>query len=732
MLNRLAEKVRFSRRRSGMVLFAVLGGIFVLTILILAYNHLVQGKFNESREILKHLRALKSAQAASRMLINKLKTDLTAANSKDATSPGFLLKSKVFVINDPVELTKAFKKVWLNPSEVDAFVKKLFGDEPTTDVSVNCDISCTDIRMLSDFKTGNEIFFNCEKGGRITITVEVFIGNTREEWQETRPFRVVIPFPMPLTKYTLYLREATSDHDPVKFNTVAIDSPATGDVAPGSNQPVIIDNGLPGDHFNLQAEIWKKRGWIYLGGGNLLLNRAAGHRKFGQRYHSYFPTAENPITLLLNFSDFSGWPVNGHQMVFRIARWGFSNAVTNGPSADMWKKILEFQFGEHKPDKDKKWWQSSFLHLFGEAGTGDNDRKLSITRVSGKVYDRFLELSYLIPGTGSEPPVGAVVGLPQKDYDKYSGKKRNLIPGKLKDLDKTFLKDVFVDKNLIYLPAPPDAILGVPDLSEMEDFFIKMPYSALGNLISYEKIMSKADFCSYNETYSMIAQYSKNNTSINIPPESGVLPINDMNFSLPVLGEDHSKVQIDKIPDTNDAAVGLSARVCYEIDADDKDGFKMLKAAFCSAQNNDFNLSNTVVRVKTGGEGLKMGDNLGASSGGTIIVDGPVEVGTFRSTDNPEKAQLMIMAEKGAITVKNTSQHPTLAYLVSLNKDGGEIKLSSKQSPLQLFGGIAAHSIDPENFSGGGGIMYNQSFDPTVNPIENFMGVAIGPPGGDI
>ena len=59
---------RFCDRR-GVVLFVVLGGIFVLTILVMAYNHLVQGKFNESREILKHLRAMKCAQAAARMLV---------------------------------------------------------------------------------------------------------------------------------------------------------------------------------------------------------------------------------------------------------------------------------------------------------------------------------------------------------------------------------------------------------------------------------------------------------------------------------------------------------------------------------------------------------------------------------------------------------------------------------------------------------------------------------------
>jgi len=724
---------RFFSSRRGVVLFVVLGGVFVLTILVMAYNHLVQGKFNESREILKHLRAMKCAQAAARMLVCKLKEDLNAANAKDPASPGYALRNKIFVHNDPETLAAEFKKVWLANADIEGFVKKLFGEEPTKDVSVNYDVKFSDIRLLSDYKTDKELFFDCEKGGRMTLTVEVFIGNTREEWHETRPFRVVIPFPMPLTKYTLYLREATDENDPVKFNTVAIDSPATGDIAPGSNKPIIIDNGLPGDHFNKQAEIWKKRGWIYLGGGNLLLNRAAGHRKFGQRYHSYFPTAENPITLLLNFSDFNGWPVNGHQMVFRIARWGFSNAVIDGPASDMWKKILDFQFREHKPEKEKKWWNSSFLHLFGEAGNSETDRRISITRVTGRVYDRFLELSYLIPGTGAEPPVGAVVGLPQKDYDKYSGKKRNFIPGKLKDVDKIFIKDVFVDKNLIYLPAPPDAVLGVPDLTEMEDFFIKLPYSALGNLISYEKIMSKADFCSYDESYSLIAQYSKNTQSINIPPDASVLPINDMNFALPVLGTDQSKLQINTIPDSKDPALGLTPRVCYEIDAaKNQDVFAVLKSAFCSAQNSDFNLANAVVRVKTGGKGLKMGDNLGATSGGAIIVDGPVEVGTFRSADNPEKAQLMILAEKGAITVRNSGQHPTLAYLVALDKSGGEVKPASQQAPLQLFGGIAAHTLDPENFAGGGGIMYNQSFDPTVNPVEDFVGVVIGPSGGEI
>ena len=52
-MNRTCQTDR-SRNRAGIVLFVVLGAIFILSILIMSYNHLVRGKFNESRELLKH------------------------------------------------------------------------------------------------------------------------------------------------------------------------------------------------------------------------------------------------------------------------------------------------------------------------------------------------------------------------------------------------------------------------------------------------------------------------------------------------------------------------------------------------------------------------------------------------------------------------------------------------------------------------------------------------------
>lgn len=716
--------------RSGVITFVVLGGIFVLTILILSYNHLVQSKFHENREILSHGRAMKSAQAAARFIFEKLKADLKDINSVEKSSPGYVLRNTVFVENDPKELSRAIKRNWLEKINYIELSQKLFGKD-IKDVSISADISFSNLILLKDKKKGNEIFLDFEKAGKMTITVEVIIGKTREEWVEVRPFRVVVPFPLPLTKFTMYLRQATNDLDPVKFNTVVIESAANGTVAAGSARPLIIDNGLRGDTYNRQEDIWKKRGWIHLGGGNILMNRAASHLNLGQRFHSYYD-ATMPIALILQFPDYSDLPVGSKRVGFRMARWGFSNSLVNGPAASMWTKILAWQMKDKPFGSEKKWWQSTCLHLFGEVGKNSSERNLSITRVSGKVYDRFLEIGYLIPSGDGEPPVGAVIGLSKTEFDMTSGKQKKTLIKKIKDMPNSILADTWVDKKIIFLPNPPDAHLGVPDLRELEDFVAALPYSKTGNGISYDKIMSRADFCSYDETFRMIAQYAKNSQNINIPPVGNVPGIEEFAFQLPVQGLDLSKLEIPAIAGDSDALLGMDKRVCYEIKPSKKEtAAQLLKKHFCNPQNNDFQLGNAVLKVVGDGGRLQLMDNLGAESGGMILADGPIEVGTFRKAASAENAPLAIMAEKGAITVKNNSQHPTLAYLIALDKAAGEVKTADPGSEFNLIGGIAAHTLDPQQFKAGGKLFYNQALDPTESGFSRFIGVVIGPPGGE-
>jgi hypothetical protein len=731
LIEKKSDTAAVSNRR-GVILFVVLGAIFVLTILILSYNHLVQGKFNENREILSHIRAMKCAQAISRFVVEKMKADLKDVNSIEKNSPGNILRTSVFIENSADKLSEKLQSAWLEKINFSEITQKLFGELSTKKVSVSAAVDFKDLIFLSDKKKDGEIFLDFEKAGKMIVSVEVTIGSTREEWVEERPFRVIIPYPMPLTKFSLYLREATNSVNPVKFNTVTIESASTGNIAAGSSRPFVIDNGFPGENYNRQPDIWKKRGWIYLGGDVLLMNRAAGNRNYGQRYHSYFPDANMPVALVLQFPGFSPVPVGSKNLGFRMARWGFSNSIQTGTSSSMWKKILAWQMKDPKLSADKRWWQSTCLHLFGEVGKSKAEQNLSITRVCGKVYDRFLEMGYLIPSTDGEPPIGAVIGLSKSSFEQTSGQAKKGIIKTIKDKANSFIADTWVDKNIIFLPASPQNRLGVPDLREMEDFFANLPYSTSGDEISYEKIMSRANYCAYHETYNLIAQYSQNTQNINLPPPMQVPEIDHETFDLSVMGIDTSKIKIPEIAPAANSSLGMDKRVCYEVKAGPKENLlALLKENFCNKANNDFQLGNSVVKVITGKSGLKLMDNLGAETGGMIMVDGPIEVGTFRKAASAEKAPLVFMAEKGSITVKNNGLHPTLAYLIALENGNGQIKTSNPNSPFNLIGGMAAHTFDPAQIRAGGKLFYNQSLDPTSEIFGRYLGVVIGPAGGE-
>ena len=719
------------KAKSGIVLFVVLGGIFVLTILVLSYNHLVQGKFNENQEILTHIRAMKCAQAVSRFIVAKMKADLGDVNSVEENSPGNILRTIVFKENDPDKLSDKLKEQWLDTIDCEGMALKLLAGYTLEDFSIETEVKFSNILQLKNVQESGEIFFNFEKAGKMEVFVRVEVNGALEEWSEIRPFRVIMPYPAPITKFSLYVRRAVSSNNPVRYNTVAIESFANGKAVGSPARPFILNNGFQGENYNRETDIWKKRGWIYLGGGNVLLNRAAGSKNYGQRYHSYFPEANMPIALVLQFPGFSPLPVGNKNLVFRMARWGFCKSMLNGSSADMWKNILEWQINKHPPASQKNWWLSSALHLFGKIGSSDSERNLSITRVCGQVYDRFIEVGYIVPEGNGEAPIGGVIGLNKSDFDKDSRKPGASLAQAVANSASSFTTDTWVDNELVYLPVSPEDRLGVPDLRELEDFFKNLPYQTTSGRISYDKIMSRADYAPYHESYNMIAQYSKNSQNINVPPLTAVPDIDRTDFALEVLGHDLTALQIPAISNDVSPLMGMNKRVCYEVEAQEGESLsQILKANFCNPSNNDFQLGNAVIKVLNNGENLQLMNNMGAESGGTIISEDSLTVGTFRKVSSPEKSPLVLMSEKGSIKVNNKGQHPTLAYLIALDKNQGQLKLLDTRRPLNLIGGLALTDFDPQQIKGGGQLYYNPSLDPTAEQFSRHIGVVIGPAGG--
>lgn len=701
-----------SGNRAGIVLFVVLGGIFLLSILIMSYNHLVRGKFNESQELLKHLRAMKYAQSISRYIVTRLKADLIDP-SIDANSPGQILRS-AFRKNNPAEINSEILNNWMSLLKIGDLRARLSANEKF-DVRLEHFVEVSDVKSLDD---GNGYYLSFEKSGKITISVKIWVDQASESWVETRPFRVVVPFPLPITKFNLYLRDASGGNE-TKFNTVTIADPDTGMVISKSPRPLILINGAPTD-TSTPEDIWQQRGWVYLGGGPLLLNRAGGYIKYGQNFHSYFPTANKPITLVFNFGP---WPVGSKKVCFSVARWGFAETIYSGPHAAIWQKVLKRDFLKYPQASNLSRWASSCLHLYGANSPNSASSMISHTRVIGDVRDRFLEICYLAD-YATKSPVGAMISLGPTDYTNACSQ-ASPIAG---------MSSLFVENKLIHMPSGPSA-LGVQDLHELEPVFLNIPWASSNGGICYYTIMSKIDECSYNETYDLIAQYTSTNQKIDIPPDDAAPKTSELDFRREIEGIDTRNIEIDKIADSSDTTLGMARRICYEVKpGKDENAFDLISQYFCHNGSHRLNLGNAVMRVVTGGSGMVLGNDLGRHTGGNLIVDGPVTVGSFEPlTGSSMDPPLMITAEKGAITINNSGSNGTFAYLMALDPAGGTIRYANPNSPINLVGGIAAHTLDPAAIAGGGNLTYNLNLDPTNSDfIKKYVGVVIGPPGGEI
>ena len=606
------------------------------------------------------------------------------------------------------------------------------------------DFEFSNINLLENLKKENNVdenifFWNYEKVGLLNIRVTFSIGHSREIWQETRPFKVISPFPMPITKFSFYWKEGASDQ--YEFNNVSINA----DNGEAKDQcPFLIDNGsFVG---NERDDIWQDRGWIYIGGDKLYLNRACGDKKYGQRFYSY-PRFGAPITLMLDgFAGGDGWNeenrrYKGEILGFRVAHWGFSDALLDSSTNQIWRNILKSEYADYPVSMNnyQSRWKSSCLHLFSDMKAGNKSENIvpTITRVTGNVYDRFIEMGYLLPKNSSNVIFAAVVNYNRKDdYNQAAGREDS----------ESGIEGIaaFTFENFLFFTNGfKDGYDEGKILQDYFDNFIK--YSGNTNEISYREVMSKIkENQTIDVTYDVISQYSSNSL-ISLPPQDTVPRINETTFwpnrfessDSGVLSQDCiKKMDISRIGDVKDTTLGLSLRRCYKIKGSSEDVQKQLKFLFNNLnETNQWNLNNLVVEVDSDSESdpVNIGSNLNIKSPGAIFrKNGPLEVGFFNQTENSEESPLVLLTGNGDIGVNNTSNRDVRAYLIALGENG-TIKANIANSPLHIVGGIAVNKFSPENLPKKGGYLaYNQLLDPTQQTFCNYLGVALGPRGGGI
>lgn len=728
--------------RKGVVIFVVMGSIFVLAVLVMSYNYLVRGKFNESKEILKHLVVSRCAKSTCEYIFAYLQNDLQNINASGNSLKEIFLKPK-----SGSDLYDNFTKNWLNDKEeeIGKFAFDILegnivkGVEP----NVNVIVDFSEIKLLKDLKSGNEpdIFLENEKVGRLTIRVEITVEHSREIWQETRPFKVVCPFPVPVTKFTFYWNDGAKE--PYQFNTVSIDD----DGNPTNRTPFRLING---DDEETKGDVWKNRGWIYIGGiGDLFLNRACGDKKYGQRFYTYKYKQENPSTLMMTFpNDIDGWEASekeykGERLGFRTAYWGFSETLTNTSDNETWEKILRSEYNDHplSDANNKKYWQSSCLHLFSikdvENNDGDENVVPSITRVTGKVYDRFIEMGYLLPRSSSDVLFAAVINLNEDEFEEERREHMAFLR------DNPGFDKYNYDK---YLFIPDDSQVGDDEKKILQEYFNSVKYKNTEdpNGVAYKTVMSKVvDDQLIDITYDVVHQYCNNTSNNSLPPEKSSVPrINDLSFwttnekPYDDFPDNAKSMQIKDIGSMEDKTLGLNLRKCYKLKGSSEQIISVLDTNFGSNVDGGFgwNLNNLVYEVESEGQSgeIDLGVIKRINSPGAIYSnDGSIKVDSYSENYYNDKSLLLLTA-KGAISVNNSEKSIVPAYLIALGENGTVKKLNDEAS-LNIRGGMAVKDFTLESIPKKGGYLeYNTQLDPTKETFKDCIGVALGPRGGKL
>lgn len=112
--------------------------------------------------------------------------------------------------------------------------------------------------------------------GEILIEAVTSYKGVRRYMKDVREYKLVNIIPPLYSHFTLFVRDAGKDGQPLRYNAVACD----GDGRCISDiKPLHVKNGSGYDHP------LEKRGWVFLGGGQIVLKLGQGYEDAGEAYH---------------------------------------------------------------------------------------------------------------------------------------------------------------------------------------------------------------------------------------------------------------------------------------------------------------------------------------------------------------------------------------------------------------------------------------------------------------
>ncbi len=688
--------VRPYRADSGFaIMFAVVIGTIMLILAASLYSfvgqqhHGIQTILNGE---ISHFLAEAGINSSLRVVREAIGNKLNAPGSNEINK----------ILTAPGEL----EDTYLNPLLGDQWNKDLeqFTKEIDKSASIKVEVW---LRNFKQMETSPKSWFDeVAREGWLSIESTGYYKDSQRKVVVKRKVKVASTIPPVVSKFTLHVKNAARNGEGA-FNIIRNDY--KGMVTDGPKPLICFNHSTPETPFTKRVpsdilkdeknpEIWKKRGWIWLGDKKTRLNLCSGAGDLGEIFHFYdvsnpnifrpvkFQTPNNYLPEFLAQPREIFWDLSSS--VVRKVTYNFAHSLvldgfhdrSNRKESDAMYEGQILSNGE-KLDYTSK---SSILHLFGEAKRGYQSR----TKVFGPVTSAFPRYASL----DIKPQDPDVL----ESFKKLSPPPLYLLPSVApsKFNDDMQINDVMGRK------------FGGPILKTG---------MAFSNYSEYSALMSRITEMPYVYSYNTIQDVIDKKNNRQFPSSIRLLDLdNGSNIKL----ERNGKVVYQGSIEGDHIISVISARTQKE--------FENISDFWDAHLNKSGELDlNCIVRIKNSAKlDLIIPPNgkptpLKIANGGAIILDqGNL---TVRGVVSSREYENLTVVLKQASSARFSSTQPAHLNLIAPN---AELTYSSR---LNILGTLMVSSIYVDQRFQGGKISFREDQDPTGEKYGNFYKSYVSP-----
>lgn len=507
-------------------------------------------------------------------------------------------------------------------------------------------------------------------------------------------------------KFSLFVTDACRNGEG-QFNLIRNDY--RGMITDGPKPLMVYNHALPDNPFEAgnmadidkeeaDSEIWKKRGWLWLGGKKTRLNLCSGAGDLGEIFHFYdvsnpnvfspikFSTPPSALPPAFSASLQLPWDKSNTSVRQLIYNFGHSFVLDGFHDRSSRKDTEAMYEGNILSSGEKQHYssKSSILHLYGDARKGYQSR----TKVFGQVYSAFPRFANL--EVKPEEPEAAALFASANPPPLY------LLPSVA---ESSFNNSISISDILNRSVGGPLLQTGMIFTSYNE----------------YAQLMSKITELPYAESYNSMQDVYAAKPGRTFPSNAGILAM-DAGNEITIQRDQHLFFKGRPSPATLLAT--LENRVQFQVDSINDFWERFL--------NKDGELElNAVVRISNP-KRLDMQipaagkpQPLIVKGGGIIILDAGNLVLRGISCANANEA--LTIARRGSGSIAFATTQPNQVNIVAPES---ELSYGSK---FDLFGSLCVGSIYADHRFQGGTLRFRDGQDPTKTGYDRFYKIFIDP-----